>query len=244
MAHARERVLGLGVVLAVASVGPLASGCGGPSVEVRSGERAQVADPLDSITPEELFRRGLVLSQHGDYVRAEQYLLASRGRGFDERRVIPALMEVCVRASRLSAAIGYAEPYLESHPDDWALRILIGSIHLGLGHLGDARAHLERALRDGRPEPAEAHYLLGIVLREQTELVDARAHFARYAELEPSGSHMEEVGAILREPEPHVAHPVPPTVRPATVPVRLPTAGGAGGDATAPPAAGETGGSG
>ncbi|GAB4200389.1 MAG: hypothetical protein OHK0013_11370 [Sandaracinaceae bacterium] len=207
-------------------------GCGGPSVEVRASTSTSTPppDPLESVTPEELYRRGVVLSQHGDFVRAEQYLLAARGRGFDERRVIPALMEVCVRASRLSAAIGYAEPYLESHPDEWALRILIGSIHLGLGHLAEARAHLERALRDGQPEPAEAHYLLGHVLREQAELLEARHHFARYAELEPHGVHAEEVDAILREPPPHVAQPVPPAIRPTSTPVRLPPAPSSGGD--------------
>jgi len=206
----------------------LAAGCGGPAVTVQTTSPATAADPLDDIPAAELFRRGQVLAQHGDFVRAEQYLLAARNRGFEEARVMPVLMEVCVRASRLSAAIGYAEPYLESHPSDWPLRILVGSIHLGLGHLGEARTHLEHAVRDGgtadRPEPAEAHYLLGIVLREQTEIAEARVHFARYAELEPSGTHAEEVRAILAEPEPRVATPVPPAVRPATVPVRLPNA--------------------
>ncbi len=206
----------------------LAAGCGGVSPTVQTTSPATAADPLDDIPAAELFRRGQVLAQHGDFVRAEQYLLAARNRGFEEARVMPVLMEVCVRASRLSAAIGYAEPYLESHPSDWPLRILVGSIHLGLGHLGEARTHLEHAVRDGltpdRPEPAEAHYLLGIVLREMTELAEARTHFARYAELEPNGTHAEEVRAILAEPEPRVATPVPPTVRPATVPVRLPSA--------------------
>ncbi len=222
-----------GLCLGGLAVGALASGCGGPSVEVRTGAQSSTpSDPLDSVAVDELYRRGVVLAQHGDFVRAEQYLLAARGRGFDEARVIPALMEVCVRASRLSAAIGYAEPYLESHPGEWALRILIGSIHLGLGHLDAARAHLERALRDGSPEPAEAHYLLGIVLREQAELLEARRHFARYAALEPQGAHMEEVSAILGEEPPHIATPVPPAVRPTVVPVRLPDATPAGSDAT------------
>jgi tetratricopeptide (TPR) repeat protein len=209
----------------------LVTGCGGPSVEVQTSSPATASDPLDAIPAAELFRRGVILGRHGDFVRAEQYLLAARNRGFDEDRVIPALMEVCVRASRLSAALGYAEPYLESHPAQWPLRILVGSIHLGLGQLSDARRHLERAIRDGattregeaRPEPAEAHYLLGIVMREQSEIIEARVHFARYAELEPEGTHSEEVRAILAEPEPRQATPVPPSVRPASVPVRLPS---------------------
>jgi tetratricopeptide (TPR) repeat protein len=228
-------------LVGLAEAGPLAAlivtlaaagGCGGTSVEVQTSSSATTSDPLNDIEPSELFRRGVVLAQHGDFVRAEQYLLAARNRGFDEGRVIPPLMEVCVRASRLSAAIGYAEPYLESHPSDWPLRVLVGSIHLGLGHLGEARRHLEVAARDGRaaaeaegrPEPAEAHYLLGIVMREQAELVEARVHFARYAELEPGGTHAEEVRAILAEPEPHQATPVPPPTRPSSVPVRLPNA--------------------
>lgn len=212
-------------------------------MEVQTTSPATASDPLNEIPPAELYRRGVILGQHGDFVRAEQYLLAARNRGFDEPRVIPALMEVCVRASRLSAALGYAEPYLESHPTDWPLRVLVGSIHLGLGHLGDARTHLEHAqrdgqaaaTRDGRPEPAEAHYLLGIVMREQAEIVEARTHFARYLELEPEGTHAEEVRAILDEPIPHQATPVPPAVRPTTVPVRLPGATPAP-EASAPPA--------
>ena len=214
-------------VLFAAASSVSASGCGGVGVEVQTTSPATASDPLDAIDPAELFRRGVVLGRHGDFVRAEQYMLAARNRGFDEDRVIPALMEVCVRASRLSAALGYAEPYLESHPGQWPLRVLVGSIHLGLGQLGDARTHLERVIRDGAASghaegSAEAHYLLGIVMREQADIVEARVHFARYAELEPEGSHAEEVRAILSEPEPRQAAPVPPAVRPTSVPVRLP----------------------
>jgi tetratricopeptide (TPR) repeat protein len=238
----RHLALACGLALVV----PVAEGCGGASPQAEAASDARASDPLNAVPAAELYRRGMILGQHGDFVRAEQYLLAARYRGFDEARVIPALMEVCVRASRLSAALGYAEPYLESHPTNWPLRILVGSIHLGLGHLAQARTHLERALRDGQetaardghPEPAEAHYLLGIVMREQAELVEARVHFARYAELEPQGTHAEEVGAILAEPEPHQASPIPPTVRPASVPTRLPnTASGTAPTDAAPPGA-------
>ncbi len=227
-------------------------GCGGAtaSEEVQTSSPATADDPLNAVTAEELFRRGVILGQRGDFVRAEQYLLAARRRNFDEDRVIPALMEVCVRASRLSAAIGYAEPYLESHPANWSLRMLLGSIHLGLGHLGDARQHLERALRDasaqaasrGEPEPAEPHYLLGIVLRDQAEIVLAREHFARYQALAPEGTHAEEVRAILDEPIPHQAHPIPPPVRPTTAPTRLPNASPLGGPSAPSPSAAATGG--
>lgn len=203
-----------------------AAGCGSASAEVHTTSAATARDPLDSITAEELLRRGEVLAEHGDFVRAEQYLLAARSRGVDETRVIPPLMQVCVRASRLSAAIGYAEPYLERHPGEWPLRILVASIHLGLGHLAEARAHLERALRDGRPEPAEAHYLLGIVLREQVEDAEARRHFERYLALEPRGVHAEEVAAILAEEALLVPSPAPLAERPQATPVRLPAADG------------------
>lgn len=235
MHHSSSRSTSLGLVratLVTLCLGAVGAGCGGPTVEVEVNptSTATATDPLNEINAAELYRRGVLLGQHGDFVRAEQYLLAARNRGFDEDRVIPQLMEVCVRASRLSAALGYAEPYLESHPANWPLRVLVGSIHLGLGHLGDARGHLETALREGRtaearegrPEPAEAHYLLGIVLREQAEILESREHFARYAELAPDGVHAEEVRAILEEPIPHQATPVPPPVRPETTPVRLP----------------------
>ena len=88
--------------------------CGGAQTS-----NAHAADPLTAIEPEELFRRGEALARAQDYVRAEQYFNAAREQGIADERVLPQLMSVCVESSRISAAIGYAEPYLDRHPNDF-----------------------------------------------------------------------------------------------------------------------------
>ena len=127
--------------------------CGG----AQTGADEARADPLESIDAEELYRRGMLLARGGDYARAEQYLAASMDRGVEAERVVPALLAVCVEASRLAAALDYAEPYLEANPEQWSLRMLVASIRMGLGHHQQAREELERVLEDAPDEP-QAYY--------------------------------------------------------------------------------------
>jgi len=176
------------------------AGCGGASP---GGPRAgQSPDPLDSVSPEELFRRGVLLGQAGDSVRAEQYIAAAIDRGFSEDRAMPALMHACVRSSRLSAALTYAEPYLLRNPSNWPLRLLVASLHMGLAQHERARQELDRVLRDAPEEPPEAHYFLGVLLRDQLDdLEGARGHFRRYLALAPQGDHRDEALAALPEEE-------------------------------------------
>lgn len=164
------------------------------------------ADPIADVAPDELFRRGLALAQRGDLIRAEQYLAAAIERGYPRDRGLPILLRVCVASSRLTTALDYARPYLEEHPEDWPLRHLVASIHLGLGHPDDARRELERVIADA-PNEAEPHYLLAVVLRDELGDVDgARPHFQRYLELAPEGRRAAEVSraleivAVTREP--------------------------------------------
>ncbi|HEY8431529.1 MAG TPA: hypothetical protein VIL20_24280, partial [Sandaracinaceae bacterium] len=106
----------------------LAAACGGAA---RQGG-APPPDPLETVTAEQLYAQGVSLGRSGDYVRAEQYLVAAIDRGYPEERALPALMAVCVEASRLTAALAYAEPFLARHPTHWPLRLLVASIHMGL----------------------------------------------------------------------------------------------------------------
>lgn len=174
----------------------LALGCAGARSE--RANRARNADPLDDVTGEELYRRGRLLGASGDLIRAEQYFAAAIQRGFSEDEAMPALMEVCLEASRLVAALGYAEPYLARHPDQWSLRMLVASIHMGLDHLERARLELERVLRDAPDEPAQAHYFLGVLFRDElSDAERAAEHFRRYLALAPEGEHREEAAAGL-----------------------------------------------
>lgn len=180
-------------------------GCGGAQ-----SDAAPDGDPLDTVTGEQLYERGVRLAGGGDYIRAEQYLAAAIERGFPEERAIPALMHVCVQADRLVAALGYAEPYLEQHPTEWSLRMLVASIHLGLGHDEQAGEQLERVIRDAPEEAPQAHYLLGVLHRDRLEDVEgARAHFRRYLALAPEGDHREEARAALSPEERGVPQRVP-----------------------------------
>ena len=172
----------------------LLAACGGPP----SGAQATGPknDPLDDVAPRELYETGAVLAQQGDLVRAEQYLEASIERGYPEDEALPLLVEVCVRASRLRAALEHAVPYLRRHPRDWRLRMLVATIQMALSEWSSARVHLEKVTGQV-PAEAPAHYLLGVVEDETGDVVASIPHFRRYLELAPEGEHAEEVRAIL-----------------------------------------------
>jgi tetratricopeptide (TPR) repeat protein len=155
-------------------------------------------DPLAGVQAAELYRRGLALAGAGDFVRAEQYLTSAIARGFPEERALGPLLRVCVASSRLRAALGHAEPYLVRNPDAWPLRYVVASIYLGVGDVDRARDSLERVIADA-PEQPDAHYLLGVVLRDEVgDRPGSARRFARYLELAPDGEHVAEVRAALR----------------------------------------------
>ncbi len=187
--------------------------CGGAQTST-----SHAADPLTAIEPEELFRRGEALARAQDYVRAEQYFNAAREQGIDDQRVLPQLMSVCVESSRISAAIGYAEPYLDRHPNDFHLRQLVATLYIGLEDYERAERHLREVLRS-EPEQASTHYLLATVALRRNRASDADLHFARYIALEPEGEHAEEARHHLgREPRETVSVVSPPI----QIPVRQP----------------------
>ncbi|HTE51122.1 MAG TPA: tetratricopeptide repeat protein [Kofleriaceae bacterium] len=155
-------------------------------------------DPLGDVRASELYRRGLALARMGDFVRAEQYLTSAIARGFPEERALPALLRVCVASSRLRAALGHAEPYLERNPDAWSLRYLVSSIYLGVGEVDRARESLERVIADA-PDQPDPYYLLGVVLRDEVgDRPGAARRFSRYLALAPAGAHAREVRAAVR----------------------------------------------
>lgn len=188
----RSRPLGRGGLWLAAGLALV--GCGAAQ---RPVETAPISDPLEDQTGQHLFDSGVRIAQQGDYIRAEQYFTAARDHGFPEERVLPLLMEVCVRSSRFSAAVGYAEPYLETHPDDWRLRQLLATIQMGLGDSAAARISLEHVVAEAPDEPIP-HYMLGVLLRDQLhDEPGMRAQFERYLALAPDGSHASEAREAL-----------------------------------------------
>ena len=166
---------------------------------LRPISEAPRSDALSNVTGEQLYQHGLALAQHGDLVRAEQYLSASIKRGYPEEQALPALMRVCLSANHLGAALQYALPYLRLHPEDAELRFVVSSVQLALGNPDLARKELDRVIEQ-KPEHAGAHYLRGVVARDHFDDADAAARdFERYVALEQDGLHSAEVKAWLRE---------------------------------------------
>lgn len=183
----RGRHFGVLLVLALAGAAGCASSASGPPPN----------DALDTVEAAQLFHFGNQLAASGDSIRAEQYLAAAMTRGYPEAEVIPRLMEVCVQASRLSAALSYAEPYLDRHEDEWPLRMLVATLQMSLQQASTAHTNLERVIEQVPDEP-EPHYLMGVLLRDWGPEVAAsaegtsNAHFTRYIELAPDGRHVRE----------------------------------------------------
>lgn len=170
---------------------------GGLLAEAPSREQVRA---VVSVEWERLFARGTQLAEEGDLTRAEQYLSGALLRGGPPERVLPRLLRVCVGAQRFRAAVEYARPYLERHPEAWALRFLVASIHSGLGEPHSARRHLELVLQYN-PRHAEAHYTLALILRDDLgDPAGADVHFREYLQLEPEGSHAAEARAGLLTP--------------------------------------------
>lgn len=143
------------------------------------------------------FAQGERAAARGDTVRAEQYFSLALERGYDARKVLPVLLSVCLKSSRLRAALDHAEPYLQNHPDDHELRYLVASIYAGLGATEKAQAELERLLRND-PAHADGHFLLA-VLELEDDPDRAREHFRSYLDLAPTGDHAADVRERLRE---------------------------------------------
>ena len=172
-------------------------GCGAGRPNPVAGS-AISGDPLQRQTAEALYRRGRESADRGDTVRAEQYLQSALDKGYDPRRALPLLLNVCLSSGRLRSALNYAEPELRTRPDDAELRYLVASIHLGLGQRDEARDELEQLLRLDSKHGA-ALYLLGVVeADEYGEDAPAKAYFESYLEAAPRGKHAAEVRNRLR----------------------------------------------
>lgn len=144
-----------------------------------------------------LLDRGKAFAAVGDATRAEQYFAASITSGADERVVIPLLLTVCAQDGRYRVAIQYAEAYLKTHPGDLRVRFVLGTLYSAVNEPNPAREALSTVV-DARPEDAEAHFALGVLLRDSDhDYAGADQQFREYIRLKPRGSHAEEAQASL-----------------------------------------------
>jgi tetratricopeptide (TPR) repeat protein len=151
---------------------------------------------------ENLVQRGRAFANVGDLTRAEQYLAAALEAGAPYRSVLPLLLRVCVAERRLRVAIDYVEPIMRKQPDDHGLRVVLASLYAGVGDLRRAREQLEAVLRKD-PDLAQAHYILGVILRDSdVDRAAAAHHFREYLRIKPSGVHADEAENGLTEVAP------------------------------------------
>ncbi len=153
-------------------------------------------DPIATVSPSQLRAQGLSFARAGDLTRAQQYLAAAYSKGYDETQVLPEIVKVCVAASRLRAALSYAEPYLDRHPGDAGMSYVVGSIHLALGNLQQASAHLNGALEPGELV-IDAAYSLALVESRQGLSQEARAHLQHYLQVAPQGAYASRALRLL-----------------------------------------------
>lgn len=164
-----------------------------------TGQRPQgpvPTDPIAQVGGAELRARGLVHARRGDLVRAQQYLSAALQKGFDENVILPELVKVCVASSRLRAALEFAEPYLERHPEDGGMHYVVGTLHMTLGNLEEASAYLTEALRT-KQLAEDALFSLGVLAFKRGQTKVARAHLERYLEERPQGRHAHRIRSML-----------------------------------------------
>jgi tetratricopeptide (TPR) repeat protein len=170
-------------------------GCGASSTA--TGPAAAAAEARSTESASSLFERGRAALEHGDSVRAEQYLTLAVDRGYPREKALPLLLEACIGSSRLRAALDHAESYLREHPEHEGLRYLVATIYASLGQGESARLELEQLL-DHRPDNPDARYLAG-VLASKTDGDEAREHFRKYLDVAPKGRRAAEVRSRLSE---------------------------------------------
>jgi tetratricopeptide (TPR) repeat protein len=171
------------------------SGCNHAGLHHASG----VSEELRLISAEDLFREGVAYALRGDTLRAEQYLNASKQRGYDAEIAVAWLVRVCVASSRYQTALTHATTYLQENPSHWWLRFVVANIHDALGDVERARDELELVV-EAEPDRPLPHYRLGVLYRERLQNRHlSRLHFEEYLRLEPQGSHSAEVRAVLAD---------------------------------------------
>lgn len=168
------------------------SACHSARLEARSADHT-----VPVLSPGQLFQIALFHANHGDLLRAEQYLSTARAEGYDEPEVVYWLVRVCVSAGRYRSALRHAEEHLRAHPTNWRLRFVVASLYEALEDLARARIELENIVR-AEPSRALPRYSLAkLYMREGATPQGAVAHLEAYLQLEPNGRHAAEVEVML-----------------------------------------------
>ena len=170
-----------------------------PACASKPSERVarDVATVRTERTPDKLVARGVAFASVGDLTRAEQYLAAALDAGADPNVVLPKLLRVCVTSGNHRAAINYATPLLQRHPEDANLRFVVAELRAVTGDGAGARADLEQVVARAPDEPAP-HFAFARLLKDQLgDTVGADREFRAYLRVAPAGEHADESRASL-----------------------------------------------
>jgi tetratricopeptide (TPR) repeat protein len=138
-----------------------------------------------------------VLAEHGDRVRAAQYLTLAQRQGVPERSVVPRLLALYAADGQYRLAIDAAENYLRRAPGDLKVRSCLAALYLAIDATGDA-AHSYETLLRAEPNDAEAHFALASLLGDSAgSRARADQHYRSYLALEPAGRYADEARARL-----------------------------------------------
>lgn len=166
-------------------------GADGPQGEMPTQES------LRRIPSKTLYDMGREFARKGDHLRAAQYLTIVFDRGYEPKLVVSALMNVYVSTSRFRDAIEVADRRLSQDPYDWRLHLVVAALAVSVNDGPKATQHVGKAIAQA-PNDAAANYLAAVVARDfATDEARARAHFARYLELDPTGAHAAEARAYV-----------------------------------------------
>ena len=191
--HARPSALAARVALGLVVVAGGSRCVPSPAAQVK----ADMAVMKQEGGAAKLLDRGKAFAAVGDTTRAEQYFAAAMSSGADERVAVPLLLTVCAQDGRYRVAIQYAEAYLKSHPSDLRVRFVLGTLYSAVNEPEAAREALGVVV-DAKPEDADAHFALGVLLRDSDhDYAGADRQFREYIRLKPRGSHAEEAQASL-----------------------------------------------
>jgi Tfp pilus assembly protein PilF len=147
--------------------------------------------------PDKLVARGTAFASVGDMTRAEQYFAAALDAGADPNVVLPRLLRVCINSGNHRAAINYATPLLQRHPDDVDLRFVVAELRAVTGDTQGARADLAHVVAIA-PEVPAPHFAYARLLKDQLgDPAGADREFRAYLRVAPTGEHAEESRASL-----------------------------------------------
>ncbi|MEO6575416.1 MAG: tetratricopeptide repeat protein [Polyangiaceae bacterium] len=178
---------------------------GGCATEGGNKMQADLATYKRDHNSKRMIEYGKGFAAVGDLTRAEEYFTAALDSGGDDTVITPMLLRVCIQDGRYRVAIQYGETFLRRHPNDVRTRFVLATLYLAIADNVAARAQFERVLA-ARPEEADAHFALAVLMRDsQEDLLSADHHFREYLRLKPGGAHAEEAQSSLLKsvtPEP------------------------------------------